>query len=100
MNEVGFQLLKSKVGHINKSLKTKSITTPKLLIKDHKKPNINGEFSKRLVITETNLTATFAKVGYLGLKAIIDTNQVDYKKYMITQASRFKEYWGKLEWKR
>ena len=36
MDDVGFQLSKSGVGHINKSLKTKSIPTPELLIKDNK----------------------------------------------------------------
>ena len=33
VDEVGFQLSKSEVGHIDKSLKIKSIKTPKLLIK-------------------------------------------------------------------
>ena len=100
LDEVGFQLSKSEVGHINKSLKTKSIPTPKLLIKDHKKSNTNGEFPTRLVIPATNFIAIFAKVVYLGLKAILDNHQVDYKKYTITQASQVKEYWEKLERKR
>ena len=39
LDEVGFQLSKSEARHINESLKTKSIPTPKLPIKDHKKPN-------------------------------------------------------------
>ena len=91
--EVGFQLSKSEVGHINKSLKTKSIPTPKLMIKDHKKLNTKSEFPKRLVIPATNFTATFAKVGYLGMKSILDNHQVDYKKYTIAQASQVNEYW-------
>ena len=90
LDEVGFQLSKIEARHINESLKTKSIPTPKLLIKDHKKPNKNGEFPKRLVITATNFTATFAKVGYLGLKEILNNHQVNYKKYTITQASQVK----------
>ena len=100
LNEVGFQLSKSEAVHINESLKTKSIPTPKLLIKNHKKPNKNGEFPTRLVIPATNFTATFAKVGYLGLKAILDNHQVNYFKNTITQASQVKEHWEKLEWKR
>ena len=75
----------------------KSIPTPKLMIKNHKMINRNGEFPTRLVILATNFTATFAKVGYLGLKAILDNHQVDYKKYTITQALQGKEYWEKLE---
>ena len=47
-------------------------------------------------ITEKFFTATFAKVEYLGLKAIIDNHQVYYRKYTITQGSQVKEYWGKL----
>ena len=100
MNEVGFQWSKIEVGHINESLKTKSIPTPKLLIKDHKNPNTYGDFPKRLVIPATHFTATFAKVGYLGLKTILDNHQVYYIEFMITQASQVKEYWEKLEWKR
>ena len=84
MDEFGFQLSESKVGHINESLKTKPISTPKLLIKYHKNPNTNSEFTPRLVIPETNFTATFAKVGYLGLKAIIDNHLVNNSKYTIT----------------
>ena len=78
LDEVGFQLSKIEAWHINESLKTKSIPTPKLLIKDHKKPNKNGEFPRRLVIPETNFTATFAKFGYLGPKAILNNHQVNY----------------------
>ena len=37
VRKVGFQLSKSEVGNINESLKTKSIPTPKLLIKDNKR---------------------------------------------------------------
>ena len=99
-NDVGFQLSKIDVVHMNESLKTKSNPTPKLLIKDHKKPNTNGEFSTRLVIPATNFTSIFTEVGYLGLKENIDNHQVDYKKYTITQASQVKEYWEKLDWKR
>ena len=49
MNEVGFQLSKGEVRHINTSLKMKLIPAPKLLVKDHKKPNTKGEFPRRLV---------------------------------------------------
>ena len=84
LDEVGFQLSKSEAGHIKESLKTKSIPIPKLLIKDHKKPNKNGKSPTRLVKPATNFTSTFAKVGYFGLKEILDNHQVNYKKYTIT----------------
>ena len=37
VDAIGFKMSKNEVGHINESLKTKAIPTPKLLIKDHKK---------------------------------------------------------------
>ena len=42
VDEFGFQLLKSEVGHINESLKKKSSPTPNLLIKYYKQSNTNG----------------------------------------------------------
>ena len=78
---------------MNKSLKTKSIPTQRLLIKDHKNPNTNVKFPTRLVIPATNFTANFVEVWYLGMDAIIDNHQLDYKKCTITQASQVKEYW-------
>ena len=81
---------KNEVGHINESLKTKAIPTPKLLIKDHQKLTSMGEFPTRLVIPATNLSATFAKVGYLGLKNILKKNEINYTKLTIVQASQVK----------
>ena len=46
---------------INQSLKTKSTTTPKLLIKDDKNPNTNVKFPTRMVITTTIFTSNFRK---------------------------------------
>ena len=65
---IGFRLCKNEVKHINESLKTKSIPTPKLLIKSHKKLTSKGDLPTRLVIAATHLLANFAKVGYRGLK--------------------------------
>ena len=56
-------------------IESKAIPTPKLLIKDHKK-KINDEYPTRLIIPATNFTATFSKLGYLGLKAILDENKI------------------------
>ena len=72
VSAIGFKLSKNEVGHINESLKTKAIPTPKLLIKDHKKMSIMGKFPTRLVIPATNFSATFAKIGYLGVKNILE----------------------------
>ena len=72
MHDFGFQLSKIEVGHVNKLLKTKSIPTPKLLIKDHKNTSTNGKFPTRLIIPATNFTVAFPELGYLGLKALLD----------------------------
>ena len=59
-----------------------------------------GEFPTRLVIPATNFSATFAKVGYLGLKNILEKNEINYTKFTIFQASQVKEDWEILNWKR
>ena len=78
------------MGHINESLKTEYIPTPKILIKDHKKFKSNGELPTRLVIQATNFSDTFAKVGYLGLKNILEKNEINYTGFTIIQASQLK----------
>ena len=64
----------------------KSIPTPKIFIKYHKKLKRNEEFPTILVIPETNFSATFAKVGYLGLKNISENNDINYTGFTIIQA--------------
>ena len=88
---IGFRMSKSEVGHINKSLKTTAIPTPKLLIKYHKELTSMVDFQNRLVIPATNVPATFANVGYLELKNILEKNEKNYTKSTIVQASRVKE---------
>ena len=91
VDAIGFKISKKEVGHINESLKIKAIPTPKLLIKDHNKLTSMGEFPTRLVIPATNFSATFAKIGYLGLKNILEKNEINYTKFTIIQASQVKE---------
>ena len=87
VDTLGFIMSLNEMGHINESLKTKSIPTPKLLIKDQKKLTSNGVFPTIIVIPETNLSATFAKVGYLGLKNIFENNEMNYTGFKTIQAS-------------
>ena len=72
VDAIGFKLSKNEVGHINESLKTKAIPPPKLLIKDHKKMSNMVKVPTRLVIPATNFSANFAKIGYLGVKNILE----------------------------
>ena len=88
MDEIVFIMYKNKVGHINESLRTKYIPTPKLLIKDHNKLTINGDLPTRLVIPAKHFSSTFAMVGYLGLKNILEKNEINYTIFTIVQASQ------------
>ena len=72
-------------------LATRAIPSAKLLIKDHKTINEKGEFPTRLVIPATNFTATFSKIGYLGIKRCMDKGKVNYSQNSIVQASDLKE---------
>ena len=44
-----------------------------------------------LVIPAKQFTATLAKLGYLGLKALLDIYLLNYSKRTITQVSRVKK---------
>ena len=100
LHDVVFQLLKSEVGHIHKSLKTEWNTTTKLLIKDDQNTNKDVQVPTSLVIPEINFTANLLKAGYLCIKAIIENHQIYYKQYTITQASQAKECLDNLKWTR
>ena len=88
---------KNMVVHINESLKIKAIPTPKILIKDHKKLTSMGDFPTRLMIPEISFSATFAKVGYLGLKKMLEKNDTNYTELTIFQAIAGKGRMGEFE---
>ena len=66
------------------------IPYPKLLIKYQKKINEKGECSTRLIIPAIKLNATFSKLGYLGIKIMLDKAKVNYSLVTIVQASELK----------
>ena len=76
---------------MRQSLATRAIPSPKLLIKDHKTINEKGEFLTRLVTPAAKFTATFSKIGYLGIKRCLDKGRVNYSRDSIFQASKMKE---------
>ena len=76
---------------VRQLLATRAIPSPKLLIKDHKTINGNGEFPTRLVIPAANFTTTFSKIGYLVIKRCLDKGKVNYSRNSIIQASDLKE---------
>jgi hypothetical protein len=63
---------------IMQSINSKAIPSPKLLIKDHKKQDPNGNFPMRLVVPANNFTSAFPKIGYMGIRKIFDDNGIKY----------------------
>jgi len=57
LEELDDTLSEVKRGYVKAKLKTCSVPTPKLLIKDHKRMNGKGEFPTRLVVLATNFVA-------------------------------------------
>ena len=52
------------------------------------------------MIPPKHFSATFAKFGYLGLKNILEKNEIHYTNFTIVQASQVKEEWEIMNWKR
>ena len=81
---------------MRQSLTTRAIPSPKLLMKDHKTINKKGEFPTRLVIPATNFMVTFSKIGYLGIKRVLDKGKVNYSRFSLVQASNLEENIGEV----
>ena len=71
---------------VKESLNSKAIPSPKLLIKDHKEINDDGNYPTRLVVPATNFTSAFSKLGYIGIKKIVDKAGINYTRKTIVQA--------------
>eukprot|EP00957_Ditylum_brightwellii_P183494 13977360-Ditylum_brightwellii.AAC.1 len=95
--KVQLMLTKNEQGFLQEGIASKAIPQPQLLVKDHKEPNDDGSFPTRLVIPATNFTATFSKLGYLGIKRVLDNNKVNYSRFPIIQALDLKEMLEELK---
>ena len=91
LEQIQNNLTENEAAFIRQTLKSKAIPSPKLLIKDHKKVGKNGKFPTRLVVPANNFTSAFPRMGYLGIKKILDDNRINYMKKTIIQASDLKE---------
>ena len=100
LKQINFLLSEKEIEFIEEALFLKAIPQPQLLVKDHKDPDEEGKFPTRLVIPATNFTAAFSKLGYMGIKKVLDDHGVNYAKYTIIQSSDMKEKLEKLELKR
>ena len=61
---------------LKETIDSKAIPMPKLLIKDHKNPDKDGDFPTRIVIPATNFTAGFPKLGFTGIRNIFNKNNI------------------------
>ena len=91
MKEYSSLFSKKERAFLTEKIKSKAIPTPRLLIKDHKKKRSDGNFDTRLVVPATNFTAGFSKISYMGIKKLLDKNNVWYGKHNIVQAVDLKE---------
>lgn len=78
---------------------SRAIPTPKLLLKI-KKPNNKCIFPTRLVVSVTNFTSAFPKIGYIDIKKLLDSNNVNYQNKIIIQASDLKENLEEIDLKK
>jgi hypothetical protein len=87
------------IAFLKEKIKSKAIPQPKILIKDHKTPDGEGNFPTRLVVPATNFTAGFPKLGYLGIKSVFEEHGVNFERRTITQASSLKRILEELHLK-
>jgi hypothetical protein len=68
---------------------SKAIPSPKLLIKDHKEIDDDGNYPTRLVVPATNFISAFSKLGYhISINRIIRNKAgINYSRKTIVQAS-------------
>ena len=85
---------------VRQSRATRAIPSQKVLIKYHNTINETGEFPARLVIPAKKFTATFSKIGYLGIKRLLDKGEVNYSRISIVQSYDLKERLEELKVKR
>ena len=76
---------------LKETIDSKAIPTPKLSMKDHKKPNEDRDFPTRIVIPATNFTSGFPKLGFSGIRNIFDENNINHMKKTMTQANNLKD---------
>lgn len=81
---------KNEINDSPESIKSITIPTPLILLKDHKKKK-NGLFPICLHCPTTNFVAIFDNIGHEGIKNVLDRNGVNYELDTIVQASNLKE---------
>jgi hypothetical protein len=94
LSQVEELLSKGEIAFLTEKLRSKGVPVPKILVKDHKKPDHDGHCPTRFVCPAANFTAGFPKLGYKGIEKIFMDNKVIFGTRNIIQASDLK---SKLE---
>jgi len=77
-NKVELGILSDKEESVAKqTTESKAMSSPKLLTKDQKNPDLEGNFNAGSAVPATNFTLAFPKTCHLGIKRITDNNKVD-----------------------
>ena len=80
--------------YISNSLNSCAIPTPKLLVKDHKPRQPDGQYPTRLIVPASNFVSAFPNLGYRGIKQIFAANNIQCLPRTIIHAADLK---SKLE---
>jgi len=76
---------------VKQNVESMAMPPPKLLIKDHKNPENEGNFPTRAAAPAINFTFSFPKTDHMGIKRITDDNKADCMSNATIQASNLKE---------
>ena len=91
LDSITTHLDKGELAFLTKTINSKAIPTPKILIKDHKKVDASGESPSRLLVPATNFKQAFPKLGYQGIRKVFDREKVKYMRFTKIQATAIKE---------
>jgi hypothetical protein len=94
LSQVEELLSKGDIAFLTEKLRSKGVPIPKILVKDHKKTDSDGNYPTGFVCPAANFTAGFPKLGYKGIEKIFMDNKVIFGTRNIIQASDLK---SKLE---
>jgi len=70
LEKIQDKLSENENNHIKSAIESKQIATPKMLTKDHKDPDKNGDYKTRLVLPARNFAAGFSNVGHRGCRKV------------------------------
>ena len=90
LNNLELIISKNKFLAAKHQIESYTIPMPRLLVKDHKKPNDDGIHPSRLVIPAESFISGFSELGYLTIKETFKKNQIKVGKFTIAQASSLK----------